>query len=401
MNHQEKRIVLVGLDFFDERLLGRITRNWPTTLVDRNGELLKRTSAMAPGVKSVHGDVTSRLTWMETDLESVQYVISTIRRPKANREMMRMLRDVLHSRVPVMLMIYRSEEREEYTDLDVELVSPFELGIQYILRRIDKDFFRAAHIGLGAGELVEIRIRAHSHLVGRRLRCIRPSQWRIAALYREERLILPTGNCRLKVGDRVVLVGDPQVLESVANLLMRGTPQFPLQYGKYIVCPMEKGLSGYLDEVLHWHAFSLSVKVQLIPIRHQVEKSVVERVRRETGDFDVGPVHDNFSGAMKETKDMGMLVVDRGRKFSRRLRHAYQECPRPMLIPGGKFPYTGVLISLNGPDPALALESGAEVARQMDAPFQVLYVALPRELRGRDEARALELRQGLVSDFPL
>ena len=158
-------------------------------------------------------------------------------------------------------------------------------------------------------------------------------------------------------------------------------------------------MSGYLDEVLHWHAFSLSVKVQLIPIRHQVEKSVVERVRRETGDFDVGPVHDNFSGAMKETKDMGMLVVDRGRKFSRRLRHAYQECPRPMLIPGGKFPYTGVLISLNGPDPALALESGAEVARQMDAPFQVLYVALPRELRGRDEARALELRQGLVSDF--
>ena len=310
-----------------------------------------------------------------------------------------MLRDVLGSRVPVMLMIYGSEEREVYANLDVELVSSFELGIQYILRRIDKDFFRAAHIGLGMGELVEVRIRSHSHLVGRRLRCISPSQWRIAALYRKEQLILPTGNCRLKVGDRVILVGDPPVLESVANLLMKGTPQFPLQYGKYIVCPMEKGLSGYLDEVLHWHAFSLSVKVQLIPIRHQVEKSVVEKVRRETGDFDIGPIHDKFSGAIKETENMGMLVVNRGRRFSSRLRLAYQACSRPMLITGGEFPYERVLISLNGPDPALALESGAEVARQMDVPFQVLYVALPRELRGRDEARALELRQGLVSDF--
>ena len=131
--------------------------------------------------------------------------------------------------------------------------------MQYILRRLDRHFFRAVHIGLGSGELVEVRVRARSHLVQRRLRCLKPTQWRIAALYRDERLILPTGNCRLQVDDRVVLVGEPTVLESVAALLTRGTPQFPRQYGRYIVCPLEEGLGDHLDEVLYWHHHTLSL----------------------------------------------------------------------------------------------------------------------------------------------
>lgn len=395
----ETPIVIAGLEFFDSSLLSTLSSRHRVIVVDRHRERLRALQEQVPGIHVVHGDITSRLTWRKLDVGSLRHVISTIQLPESNLEMLRLLREDLNCSVPVMILVLGQDNVREYADKDVLVVNPFELGAQYILRHLDPHFFKAAHIGLGDGELVEVRIRARSHLIGRKLKCLQPSQWRIAAMYRAERLILPMGNCRLKIGDRVILVGEPSVLESVAGILVKGTPQFPLQYGKFIVFPLDKKADAHLDEVMYWHRFSRSHKVRLIPIRHEVDPLVVERVRGETGDFDIGPVHEDFAGVAGETTDMGMLVVSRCGRFSRRLHHAYLHSRRPILITGGEFPYAKVIISLNGPDPALALESGAEVARMMDAPFQVLYVTLPRELRGREEGMALKLRQDLVSDF--
>jgi len=395
----ETPILIAGLEFFDTPLLTTLSSRHPVIVVDRHRERLQALQEKIPHIRVVHGDITSRLTWRKLDVCSLRHVISTVQSPESNLEMLRLLREHLNCSVPVMILVLGRDHIREYADKDVLVVNPFELGAQYIIRHLDPHFFKAAHIGLGDGELVEVRIRAGSHLIGRRLKCLRPAQWRIAAMYRGERLILPTGNCRLKVGDRVILVGEPSVLESVAGILVKGTPQFPLQYGKFIVFPLDREADKHLDEVMYWHRFSRSHKVRLIPIRHKVDPRVVERVRGETGDFDIGPVHEDFAGVAGETTDMGMLVVSRCRRFSRRLHHAYLHSPSPILITGGDFPYARVIVSLNGPDPALALESGAEVARMMAVPFQVLYVTLPRELRGREEGRALQLRQDLVSDF--
>jgi len=398
-NQEEKRIVVAGLEFFDLSLLRSLCRQHQVILVDRHRERLESAHSQLPEIQVVHGDITSRLTWKDLDPDSLRHVISTIPSAEVNLEMLRLLRDDLKSPVPVMILVLRQDDVERYADKDALVINPLELGMQYILRRLDRHFFRAAHIGLGSGELVEVRIRARSHMVERRLRCLKPSQWRIAALYRDERLILPTGNCRLKIDDRVVLVGEPMVLESVASLLTRGTPQFPRQYGRYIVCPLEQGLAAHLDEVLYWHQHTRSQRIQLLPVHQRVDSEVVKRVKGMSGEFNIGPIQDDFRDVFKETQDMGMLVIPPLRWFSLRLRRAYRECPRPMLVPRGGYPYSEIVVSLNGPDPALALESGSELSRLLSVPFRVLFVTLPKQLRGRAEAEALKLRQDLVSDF--
>lgn len=398
-NQEEKRIVVAGLEFFDLSLLRSLCRQHQVILVDRHRERLESAHSQLPEIQVVHGDITSRLTWKDLDPDSLRHVISTIPSAEVNLEMLRLLRKDLNSSVPVMILVLRPDDVERYADKDALVINPLELGMQYILRRLDRHFFRAAHIGLGSGELVEVRVRARSHLVERRLRCLKPTQWRIAALYRDERLILPTGNCRLQLDDRVVLVGEPTVLESVATLLTQGTPQFPRQYGRYIVCPLEQGLADYLDEVLYWHQHTHSQRIQLLPVRQRVDSDVVKRVKGMSGEFDIGPIQDGFRDVFQETGDMGMLVIPPPHWFSLRLRRAYRDCPRPILVPRGGFPYSEVIVSLNGPDPALALESGSELSRLLSVPFRALYITLPKQLRGRAEAEALQLRLDLISDF--
>ena len=43
---------------------------------------------------------------------------------------------------------------------------------------------------------------------------------------------MPDGDFKLQIGDRVVLVGEPKVVENIVNILMIGKPEFPLQYGQ-------------------------------------------------------------------------------------------------------------------------------------------------------------------------
>ncbi len=398
-NLDEKSIVVAGLEFFDADLLGSLSQQHRLILVDRDPQRLEDAQRELPEIRTVRGDITSRLTWKELDADSVKHVISTIPSPEVNLEMLRLLRDDCNSAVPVMILVLRQEHVEKYRGKDVMVINPLELGMQYILRRLDKHVFRAAHIGLGTGELVEVCVRARSHLVQRRLSSLRPTQWRIAALYRDGRLILPTGNCRLQMEDRVILVGEPTVLESVASLLTQGTPQFPRQYGRHIISPLEEGLSPHLEELLYWHEHTHSLRIRMYPINQHLDSGLVEQVKKMSGDLEIGPVKNDFREVLAETEEMGLLVVPPASRFSLRLRRAYRECPRPMLVPRGGAPYQKILVSLNGPDPALALESGSELSRLMSLPFSAVFVTLPRELRGRDESDALKLRSELISDF--
>jgi hypothetical protein len=83
----------------------------------------------------------------------------------------------------------------------------------------------------------------------------------------------------------------------------------------------------------------------------------------------------------------------------RRIKTFFTKAIKPFLFSKLRFPYQGIVTSLNCSDPAYTLEFGMDLSRLFDIPLQAVYVIMPKELRGIREEEMLKERNNLVSDF--
>ena len=102
----------------------------------------------------------------------------------------------------------------------------------------------AQNIGLGNGEIMEVLVPFGSSFVYRHIGAIEQNNWKIAAIYRNRQLILPTDQKMIQPNDALVLVGEPNVLKSVYRAIKRELGQFPAPFGSklyvYIDMAIEK-----------------------------------------------------------------------------------------------------------------------------------------------------------------
>jgi hypothetical protein len=89
----------------------------------------------------------------------------------------------------------------------------------------------AQNVGLGEGEIMEVLVPFGSAYVYRHVGAIEQSQWRIAGIYRDRRLILPNDRTLIHPNDQLLLVGDPEVLIAIYRSFKRELGHFPAPYG--------------------------------------------------------------------------------------------------------------------------------------------------------------------------
>ena len=97
----------------------------------------------------------------------------------------------------------------------------------------------AQGIGQERGEIRQITVLNSSPARGLSLRELKPQSWLVAAIYRQDTLVIPHGDTVIRSGDQIVVVGEPNVLETELQFLRGGQIIFPSQYGEII---------GYIDE---------------------------------------------------------------------------------------------------------------------------------------------------------
>ncbi len=99
----------------------------------------------------------------------------------------------------------------------------------------------AQNIGLGQGEIMEFKIPFGSSYVYRHIGNIEQKRWRIAALYRKGKLMLPDPKTMLLPDDTILVVGNPNVLQGVYRSVNRQFGQFPLPFGQNIYLLIDMG----------------------------------------------------------------------------------------------------------------------------------------------------------------
>lgn len=173
----------------------------------------------------------------------------------------------------------------------------------------------AQNLGIGTGEIMEFKIPFGSPYVYRHIRNIDQKRWRIAAIFREHKLILPTPSTMLLPNDNVLTVGNPHVLKGVYKSIKREFGQFPIPFGENIYCYIDmkemsdKEIERLTDDAMILHAKFNSGKLIFKIVNSKFSK-ILEKIKSYEGssmevEFDF--YHDNCKEIM--VKDMDQYYV--------------------------------------------------------------------------------------------
>lgn len=142
---------------------------------------------------------------------------------------------------------------EPNLEIDIMDIWGLELENDYFLKLIDArkilssrfmDFLPdfpiiADNIGLGSGEIMEVRVPVGSSYTYRRVGNIRKKNWSIAMIYRSGKYILANGDSVILPSDNLLIVGEPSILESVFKSIKNESGQFPNPFGSNILVPID------------------------------------------------------------------------------------------------------------------------------------------------------------------
>jgi len=109
----------------------------------------------------------------------------------------------------------------------------------------------AQNVGMGKGDIMEIRIPYGSTYAYRHIGSILQRKWQISAIYRNEQLILPTNAIMIRPDDTLLVVGKPAVLDGVYKSINRRVGLFPEPFGKnlYLLINMQKDRKKALEYI--------------------------------------------------------------------------------------------------------------------------------------------------------
>ena len=178
----------------------------------------------------------------------------------------------------------------------------------------------AQNVGLGAGEIMEIRVPIGSSYVYRHLASIVQKKWRISGIYRANSLILPRPTLMIQPNDVLLVVGDPVVLQSVYRSIKKELGQFPAPFGSSIYCLVDmhdmksKEIDKLVNDALLLHSKISSNKLHVKIINPTYSKSFekLKSYNNKHISIEIDYYNKDVSSVMKkdlEEKDIGLIVV--------------------------------------------------------------------------------------------
>jgi nucleotide-binding universal stress UspA family protein len=301
-----------------------------------------------------------------------------------NREVTHLARN--HFGVEEIVCLFQDASSLEDSDLqEADVILTKKVLAMHMRNRLSGTETLGVGLGLGEGELRQVTVLPSSPAIGCPLKDIHPTDWLVAAVYRDNKLIVPHGDTILAPGDRVLLVGQPEVLRYESDYVRGGQTIFPNQYGPYLV---------------KWEASSIEEEAQWFLDRTRARRLVTVPLAQ----LDPRLLPDETLRVTLSREQTGCLVLppepiplaDRlGLRRSPRKRLAVV-AGTPILIARGSHPYKKILVAVGDDANANATTGVAvDIARQCEASLTGLTILPPSLLDGvseNDERKSLSLR---------
>ena len=372
------RAVVVGAGASARDLIRRLGDNWTITVIDPDADRL----ALAEQIRDlevVHGDGSSAVVLRDAGLEHAVTVVAATASDDINLEITKLAKD---AGVEQVVSVVRLPDRlDEFRALGADCVTPASLAARDMEIAMEPRKLTSTTFAEGRAEGIEFEITPDSPVQGKALKEIHSENWVVAAILRDNALVVPHGATRLLTGDRVTVVGAAANFAQIVRTFAGGVSRFPLNFGRKVMVALRSAadLDGPVAEAVHFvrnsnavglivvHRDPTSVKsvadaeeLAAILARADGEALGVEVEHRSTDRDPASVLVELASG-----ESVGTLVAPMGRRSS----------PRP---------YAGIPKQLN----RLAQVGVPVLLSKGDPMFEAIVAPSRRTLSGDSAARA-------------
>ncbi|MDR2905525.1 MAG: hypothetical protein LBU73_06200 [Helicobacteraceae bacterium] len=163
----------------------------------------------------------------------------------------------LDSEIKVFILEDASLSNFDKNDENLQIICAQDLLANHMMAFVPNIPVSVQYVGLGIGEIIEAQVPFGSSYAYRHIRHIEQKKWRVAAIYRNNELILPMPNIMIRPGDNLLLIGEPKILKSVYRAIKIDSGQFPAPYGRslYAILDISQKRGKYaiqeFESVLH------------------------------------------------------------------------------------------------------------------------------------------------------
>jgi len=176
------------------------------------------------------------------DKEDVQYVLKNIA--------------IINAKIRIVLVNLWDDSELGRDQENITIVHSSELLAAHLYDQLPNVPLVAQNVGLGRGEIMEVHVPFGSSYAYRHIGSILQRKWKIAAVYRDEKQILPTSATMIRPNDTLLILGKPMVLDGVYKTINKRMGLFPEPFGKDIYLILDfrhdkKNALKYLKESLY------------------------------------------------------------------------------------------------------------------------------------------------------
>ena len=155
------------------------------------------------------------------------------------------------------LVVMLDKWNQEFPNLhNLTIVNENQLMASHLYDHLPNVPVIAQNVGLGEGEIMEMLVPFGSSYAYRHVGSIVQRKWKIAAIYRDKKQIIPTSATMVRPNDILLTLGKPIVLDGVYRSINKRSGLFPEPFGKnlYLLLDMSEDESvalAYLKESIY------------------------------------------------------------------------------------------------------------------------------------------------------
>jgi len=398
------QVLICGAGRIVVEVLKRLGQTWQVTVIDLNEQRLDQLARDAQVVKrTVHGDASSSVVLERAGVEKQIYVLAMTGDDRVNLAIAAIAKA---NKVPhVLSLVHDSEQIPAFQDLGVRTLDLNSMLARTLVHYLQDPQIAVTPLSHGNSEIFEIDVGSTFMAIGKKVKDIEGQTWRVVGIFRDNSLMFPPPDTLVRERDCLLILGRPDLFQDVCSLLECGRPRFPLAYGHRLTLAVpakhEEQRQACLDE-----AFQLAQNLGLesMDVAFESTEMSLEQLEHEVLD-----IHKHEPCTRVETslpdlcheRNIGLVVIP-GVKPSwfdlfrppRLVRLAHRlSCP--LLVSRGTAPYSSILVPFDGaPESELALETGCDIARQLEAELTIMFVQEPEFLHqdpGHEQASAREV----------
>jgi len=207
-------------------------------------------------------------------VDDTNYVLQNIRR--------------LDKKVIVNILDRWNLEYNQYDDKNLHLINSNTIIASHLYHNLPNVPLIAQNIGQGEGEIMEVLVPYGSSFAYRHVGSIAQRKWKIVALYREQKQLLPSNATMIRPNDTLIIMGRPMVLDGVYRTINRRKGLFPEPFGKNIYLILDFSYDQeyaihYLSEAIYLQE-KLHKKKLKVRIINSTNFSLMNDIKRHRSD---------------------------------------------------------------------------------------------------------------------